>query len=207
MRATAESAESKTDKREKGNRKRFSQTARETQIISRCMRMLDTSFSHPTARDKDDSQEKLSRKNTLNQEQLDDVEILFLAKITTNVKVTKQLVRQTMQETFSLMDFVNDETVVKAVYDRVRYLQGKHVSFSISKIEDAYTFTKEWAETLSLMVVVQHLNPQEQNGLKKTPRSSRTPLTVGKNNHQSPPVRNTWAHCYENVRNMFKNRK
>ena len=112
--------------------------------------MLDTSFSHTTEREKDDGPEKLSRKSTLNQEQLDDVEILFSAEIKTNAKVNKQRVRQTMQESFSLMVSVDDETVVKAVYDRVRYLQGKHASFGISKIEDAYTFPEEWAKNPSL---------------------------------------------------------
>ena len=86
----------------------------------------------------------------LNQEQLDDVEILFSAKINTNAKVTKQRVRQTMQESFSLMESVDDKTVVKAVYDRVRYVQGKHASFGISKIEDAYSFTEEWGKNPSL---------------------------------------------------------
>jgi len=62
----------------------------------------------------------------LNKEQLDDTEILFSAQITTNAKVTKQLARQTMRESLTLMESVDDETVVKAVYDRVRYLHGKH---------------------------------------------------------------------------------
>ena len=194
-----------------------------TQVISRRTRTWDTSFSQTTVRETDDSPEKLSRKSTLSQEQLDDIEILFSAEITTNAKVIKEHVRQTMQESLLLMEFINDETVVKAVYDRVRYLQGKHASFSISQIEDAYTFTDEWAN-----------NPSLDDGSSISQISRRTKwseedleiIEEAFANYEKQPskasikgmfdtqtglheilVRNTWSRCYEKVRNLFKRSK
>lgn len=223
MRITDKKVERESEKSGKVSRSPFSRTARVTQVISRRMQTWDTSFSHTTVRETNDSPEKLSRKSTLNQEQLDDVEILFSAEITTNAKVTKQRVRQTMQESLSLMESVEDDAVVKAVYDRVRYLQGKHASFSISQIKDAYTFTEEWPK-----------NPSLDDGSSISEMSRRTKWSEGDceiieqafASYERQPskasirgmfhthtglheilVRNTWACCYEKVGNLFKKRK
>jgi len=159
----------------------------------------------------------------LNKEQLDDIEILFSAEITTNAKVTQQLVRQTMRESLTLMESVDDETVVKAVYDRVRYLQGKHASFSISQIEDAYAFAEERAKNPSLddgssisqisrrtkwsekdcEIIEQAFESYEKQPSKASIRGMFDTQT----GLHEILVRNTWSRCYEKVRNLFKKRK
>ena len=192
-----------------------------TQFVSRRTQMLDTSFSHTTEREKDDGPEKLSRKSTLNQEQLDDVDP-FLSR-DQNQCESNRTACEANNARVSLMVSVDDETVVKAVYDRVRYLQGKHASFGISKIEDAYTFTEEWAKNPSLddgssisqgsrrtkwseedcEVIEQAFACYEKQPSKASIRGmfhTQTGL------HEIL-VRNTWPRCYEKVCNMFKKRK
>ena len=220
---TDKSVESESEKSGKVSRSPFSRTARVTQVIPRRMQTWDTSFSHTTVRETNDSPEKLLRKSTLNQEQLDDVEILFSAEITTNAKVAKQRVRQTMQESLSLIESVEGDAVVKAVYDRIRYLQGKPVSFSISQIKDACTFTEEWAKNPSLddgssisemsrrtkwseedcEIIDQAFASYERQPSKA---SIRGMFHTQKGLHEIL-VRNTWSRCYEKVRNLFKKRK
>ena len=47
-----------------------------------------------------------------------------------------EMVRKTMAESFFLMDYVNDEVVVKRVYDRIRYLKSKKYKGTIAAIEE-----------------------------------------------------------------------
>ena len=145
--------------------------------------MLDTSFSHTTEREKDDGPEKLSRKSTLNQEQLDDVDP-FLSR-DQNQCESNQTACEANNARVSLMVSVDDETVVKAVYDRVRHLQGKHASFGISKLRMLTPSQKSGQRILHLMMALRYLKAQEeQNGLKKTVKSSSRPSHAMKNSHQ-----------------------
>lgn len=81
----------------------------------------------------------------LSKEQLADIDLLFSESICTNAKISMKTVRDTMKESLSLFELVEDDASVKKVYNRVRYRKQQEGS-KMQKIEQVSRtkITEDW---------------------------------------------------------------
>ncbi|KAJ7394874.1 hypothetical protein OS493_000709 [Desmophyllum pertusum] len=69
-----------------------------------------------------------SSKSDINEEQLSDIDLLFADVLQTNAALTFTMVKNRMSDSLNFIDHTANQTMVRKVYNRVKYLQSREFS-------------------------------------------------------------------------------
>lgn len=162
-----------------------------------------------------DNQDSPSAKCDLSTEQLADIDIIFGDIIQTNSALTFITVKNRMSEAINLIEHVESSRMVRKVYNRVKYLQGKEFSHNLSTFNfvDEECSSQSSAQASSCSTNTRHKwsRDDEQHlekafsSFDKFPGKAMISTILNRNEILSEiRNRNTFTRCYEKVKNIFK---
>ena len=170
------------------------------------------------AQTKSGEQESPTKKG-LTEMQLNDIDILFSEQIATNAALTLTQVRNVMSESVNLLTELENQTMVKRVYNRVKYLQRKHFEEGLEKVSTKQEEGgSEWVASVSTAVS----GPTRR--FEWSEADKKVIAKTFKNFHKVPTKkeiytlfqtdvklidiaeRNTIQRCYEKVKTLFRRR-
>lgn len=106
-----------------------------------------TVFKEDSQSQEEPSEFQSPSKSGFTEDQLNDINILFAEKITTNAPLTMLEVRNIMLESINL---VTEQSLVKRVYKHVNYLQKKNFQHGLDQINDENNqFSNNWVTSVS----------------------------------------------------------
>lgn len=169
-------------------------------------------------RGQEGEEKQMSPVHKLSTSQLDDIDLLFSDIINTNAALSFTQVKNIMSESVNLVEHIHNTAIVKKVYNRVRYLQGRD-----DMTEKLKTITEENAtERSSLWVKANSVtsNVSKRFSWAKTDEeiikiafreyeSCPNKATINSVFAKTPGMkdildRNGYSRCYEKVKTVYK---
>ena len=154
-------------------------------------------------------------KSEFSSEQLDDIDLLFADIIKQNKPLSMKDARNIMSERTNFMEFVNDDSMVRKVLYRVKYLQGKCYKDNLKELDEqeSQSRTTSWL-TSSSGEKKRHKRRQwaeeDHKEIEKAFSSYKAVIfDEFRSNANLAEIadRNGLERCYEKVKTLFKQRK